>query len=101
MTGITYTQLYSTVIRLLSYNVPVYINTVGNICIYNIVYVVYRTAVDGLSGLMFGGFTSRTPPFLVLLGWMCPSHPCLFLMVKVQHYGDWEDPACGAIECVG
>ena len=31
-------------------------------------YVVYRTAVDGLSGLMFGGFTSRTLPFLVIVG---------------------------------
>ena len=30
----------------------------AKICIYNIVYV-YRTAVDGLSGLMFG-FTSWT-----------------------------------------
>ena len=72
-----------------------------NICIYNIVYVVYRMAVDGLLGLMFGGFTSRTSPFLVLLGWMCPSHSHLFLIVIVQHYGDWEDPACGAIEWVG
>ena len=43
-------------------------NTVGNICIYNIVYVVYRTAVDGLSGLMFGGLTSRTPPSLYCWG---------------------------------
>ena len=40
----------------------------GNICIYNIVYVVYRTAVDELWGLMFGGFTSRIPPFLVIVG---------------------------------
>ena len=40
----------------------------GNICIYNIVYVVYRTAVDGLWGLMFDGFTSRIPPFLVIVG---------------------------------
>ena len=39
-----------------------------NICIYNIVYVVYRTAVDGLSGLMFGGFTSRTPLSLYIVG---------------------------------
>ena len=78
-----------------------------NICIYNIVYV-YRTAVDGLSGHMFGGFTSRTPPFPVLLGWMCPSRPCLFLFVKVQHMGTgrirpagllnvWVDLPCVAI----
>ena len=65
-------------------------------------YVVYRTAVDGLSGLMFGGFTSRTPPFLVIVGVDVPepSMP-VPVIVKVQHYGDWEDPTCGAIECVG
>ena len=32
------------------------------------------------------------PPFPVLLGWMCPSRPCLFLFVKVPTYGDWEEP---------
>ena len=77
-------------------------NTVGNICIYNIVYVVYCTAVDGLSGLMFGGLTSRTPPSLYCWGGCARAvHACSCMVVKSSTYGDWEDPACGAIECVG
>ena len=62
------------------------------------VYVVYRTAVDEWSGHMFDSFSSRTPPSLYLLGWMCPSHPYRFLIVKVQQYGDREDPTCVTIE---
>ena len=72
-----------------------------NICIYNIVYVVYRTTVDEWSGRMFGGVTSWTPPFPCGVGVDVPEpSPRLFLIVKIQHYGDWEDPACDTIDYV-
>ena len=38
------------------------------IFVFIIMCVVYRMAVDELWGLMFGGFTSRIPPFLVIVG---------------------------------
>ena len=72
----------------------------GNICIYNIVYVVYRTAVDGLWGLMFGGFTSRIPPpFLVIVGVDVPE-PSMPVLGGSGLWGllnVWVDLPCVAI----
>ena len=71
-----------------------------NICIYNIVYV-YRTAVDGLSGHMFGSFHKSDPPLPYIVGVDVPEPSMPVPVCKSSTYGDWEDPACGAIECVG
>ena len=65
-----------------------------NICIYNIVYV-YRTAVDGLSVHMFGGFHKSDPPFHCIVGVDVPEPSTPVPVCKSSTYGDWEDPACG------
>ena len=41
------------------------------------------------------------PPFPCIVGVDVPEPSMPVPVCKSSTYGDWEDPACGTIECVG